>query len=104
MQKKVASSIRATCLSDHRTDRGDAKGKVTRRSRSNQHDKVQRARAVVDHALGDAARRDGPETSTKFAPHAKPPESVQRKDESIGVLNRLECNATRLNPIQQRLA
>jgi hypothetical protein len=30
-----------------------------RRSRSNQHDKVQMARAVVAQALGDAARRGG---------------------------------------------
>lgn len=66
-----------------------------RRSTSGQRHKVEQARAVVAQALGDAARRDGPETSTKFVPLAKPPVPVQRKDESIGVLTIHEA-ATRL--------
>jgi argonaute-like protein implicated in RNA metabolism and viral defense len=95
MQSKVASSIRATCLSDHRTDRGDAKGRVTRRSQSNQHRKVEQARAVVAQALGDAARRDGPQAAATYVPITKPPEPDQLKNEAIGVLTLREA-ATRL--------
>jgi excisionase family DNA binding protein len=65
-----------------------------RRSRSNQHDKVQRARAVVAQALGDAARRDGPQVE-KFVPTTKAPEPPQPKNEAIGVLTVREA-ATRL--------
>lgn len=59
MPRKVISSAQGKCLNGDRKDRGDAKRGVMRRSRSGQDDKVQRARAVVDQALGDAARRDG---------------------------------------------
>ena len=66
---------------------------VTPRSRSNQHDKVQRARAVVAQALGDAARRGAPR-ATKFVP-TTPPERVQVRSEAIAVLTMQEA-ATRL--------
>jgi hypothetical protein len=62
--------------------------------RSNQHDKVQRARAVAAQALGDAARRDGPQ-AVKFVPTTKSPEPTQPKSEAIGVLTLREA-ATRL--------
>ena len=64
------------------------------RSQLNQHSKVERARAVVAQALGDAERRDGPE-ATKFVPTTEPPEPTQPKSEAIGVLTVREA-ATRL--------
>src|SRR5207249_2923937 len=78
-----------------RTGGGRPKLAPMRHSTSGQRRKVGEARRVVQQALGDAARRDGLEKSTKFVPLAKPPEPVQRKDESIGVLTIHEA-ATRL--------
>jgi hypothetical protein len=66
-----------------------------RRSRSNQHDKVERARAIADQALGDRARRDGPRGTPKYVPVTKPPDPVPVRDEPVGVLTIGEV-ATRL--------
>ncbi|MGA7911236.1 MAG: hypothetical protein WCC30_06780 [Candidatus Dormiibacterota bacterium] len=65
------------------------------RSRSGQHDKVEQARAVVAQALGDAARRDGPQMGAAYVPITKPPEPTQPKSEAVGVLT-LRAAATRL--------
>jgi argonaute-like protein implicated in RNA metabolism and viral defense len=65
-----------------------------RGGRSNQHDKVQRARAVVAQAVGDAARRDGFQVA-EFVPTTKAPKPPQPKNEAIGVLTLREA-ATRL--------
>jgi argonaute-like protein implicated in RNA metabolism and viral defense len=65
-----------------------------RRRTSGQRRKVEQARAVVAQALGDAARRDGPQAA-KFVPTTKAPETAQPKSEAIGVLTAREA-ATRL--------
>jgi excisionase family DNA binding protein len=65
-----------------------------RRSRSGQRDKVLRARAIVDEALGGAARRDAPQ-ATRFVPPTNQPEQVQARSEAIAVLTMQEA-ATRL--------
>lgn len=64
------------------------------RSTSRQRHKVEQARAVVAQALGDAARRDGPQVA-KFVPTTKAPETAQLKNEAIGVLTMRDA-ATRL--------
>ena len=64
------------------------------RGKSGQRQIVEQARAVVAQALGDAARRDGPEVM-KFEPTAEPAEPIQVKDESVLVLTIHEA-ATRL--------
>lgn len=64
--------------------------------RSNQHEKVEQARAVVAQALGDATRKDGPhQAPEKYVPVTKQHEPVQVKSEAIGVLTMKEA-ATRL--------
>ncbi len=67
-----------------------------RRSRSGKRDKVQRARAIVNEALGETARRDGPHTTSSYLPVTKPAEPVSVKSGAIGVLTVGEV-ATRLN-------
>jgi excisionase family DNA binding protein len=74
---------------------------VVTRSRSGQHEKVQRARAVVAQALGDAARRDQLQVR-KFAAIAKPGERVEVKMEAIPVLTISEA-ATRLGITKDEL-
>jgi hypothetical protein len=64
------------------------------RSQSGQHRKVEQARAVVAQALGDAARRDGPQVA-KFVPTTNAPEPQQPRSEAIAVLTLREA-ATRL--------
>jgi hypothetical protein len=61
-----------------------------RGSRSNQHNKVERARAVVAQALGDAVRRDAPQAA-KFMPTIKLQEHVQVRSEAIAVLTLKEA-------------
>jgi hypothetical protein len=65
------------------------------RSKSGQRRKVQQARAIVAQALGDAARRDGPQMTAAYVPITKPPEPTQPKSDGIGVLTLREA-ATRL--------
>jgi hypothetical protein len=65
-----------------------------RRSKSGQRQKVEQSRAIVAQALGDAARRDGPQVA-KFVPTAKAAEPTQPMNEAIGVLTLREA-ATRL--------
>jgi argonaute-like protein implicated in RNA metabolism and viral defense len=66
-----------------------------RRSTSGQRHKVEQARAVVAQALGDAARRDGPQVAAIYVPFTKPPEPTKSKNEAIGVVTLREA-ATRL--------
>lgn len=66
------------------------------RSTSRQRHKVEQARAVVAQALGDAARRDTPQGTTKYVPVTKPTEPIEVKDESVLVLTIGEV-ATRLD-------
>jgi hypothetical protein len=61
-----------------------------RRSRSNQHQKVEHARAVINQALGGAVRRDGP-PGPKYVPTTKPTEPVQVTSEAIAVLTLKEA-------------
>jgi hypothetical protein len=53
-----------------------------RRSPSGQRHKVEEAKCVVLQALGDAARRDGPQAAATYVPSAKLTEPIQVKDES----------------------
>ena len=46
-------------------------------------------------ALGDGARRDGPQMAATYVPITNPPEQTQPKNEAIGVLTLREA-ATRL--------
>lgn len=66
-----------------------------RRSTSGQRRKVEEVKRVVQLALGDAARRDAPQ-SAKYVPTTEPTEPIQVKDESVLVLT-IDEVATRLD-------
>jgi excisionase family DNA binding protein len=57
-----------------------------RGSRSNQHRKVEQARAVARLALGDTPRPEALPVAAKYVPTTRPAEPLQVRSESIGVL------------------
>ncbi len=61
-----------------------------RRSRSNQHEKVEHARAVIDQPLGDAVRRGVP-PAAKYVLTPKRTEPVHVKSEAIAALTLKEA-------------
>jgi hypothetical protein len=58
---------------------------------SGQKRKVEEARAVVQQALGDALRRDGPQATAKYKPMTKPIEPAQVKSGAIPVVTLREA-------------